>query len=48
MNPIVKHTIIQPVDALFVILLFVMLQYGKVAPWIVVVTGLVVGVIYYR
>lgn len=48
MNPIVKHTIIQPVDALFAILLFVMLQYGKVAPWIVVVTGLVVGIIYYR
>ncbi|QIH77509.1 chromate efflux transporter [Macrococcoides canis] len=47
-NPILKHTIINPLDALFACLLFIMLQYGKVAPWIVVTAGLIIGIIFYR
>lgn len=47
-NPIIKHTIINPLDALFACLLFIMLQYGKVAPWIVVTAGLIIGIIFYR
>ena len=47
-NPILKHTIINPLDALFACLLFIMLQYGKVAPWIVVKAGLMIGIIFYR
>lgn len=47
-NPILKHTIINPLDAVFACLLFIMLQYGKVAPWIVVTAGLIIGIIFYR
>ncbi|QNR07091.1 chromate efflux transporter [Macrococcoides canis] len=47
-NPILKHTIINPLDALFACLLFIMLQYGKIAPWIVVTAGLIIGIIFYR
>ena len=47
-NPILNHTIINPLDALFACLLFIMLQYGKVAPWIVVTAGLIIGIIFYR
>ncbi|MCO4097540.1 chromate efflux transporter [Macrococcoides canis] len=47
-NPILKHTIINPLDALFACLLFIMLQYGKIAPWLVVTAGLIIGIIFYR
>lgn len=47
-DPILKHTITHPFDALFACLLFIMLQYAKVAPWIVVTAGLIIGIIFYR
>ena len=47
-DPILNHTIIHPFDALFTCLLFIMLHYGKVAPWIVVTAGLIIGIIFYR
>ncbi|TDM07893.1 chromate efflux transporter [Macrococcus lamae] len=47
-NPIMMHTIKSPLDILFAALLFIMLHYFKVAPWIIVVAGTAIGILVYR
>jgi chromate transporter len=44
-DPIFTSTILEPVDFVLAIILFSMLSYWKLSPWIVVVTGVIGGVI---
>ncbi len=44
-DPIFTSAIIEPIDFVFAVLLFSMLTYWKTAPWIVVATGVVGGMI---
>ncbi len=46
--PIITHTIKAPVDIVWAVLLFVMLYFFKVAPWIIVVTGIIIGLLVYK
>lgn len=46
--PIITHTIKAPVDIVWAVLLFVMLYFFKVAPWIIVVTGIIIGLLIYK
>ncbi|UTH14134.1 chromate efflux transporter [Macrococcus equipercicus] len=47
-TPIITHTITAPLDVLVAALLFIMLHYFKIAPWLIVVTGIIIGLIVYR
>lgn len=42
-NPIFTSSIIEPIDFVFAVILFSMLSYWKLAPWIIVVTGIIGG-----
>lgn len=42
-NPIFTSSIIEPIDFVFAVILFSMLSYWKIAPWIIVVTGIIGG-----
>lgn len=42
-NPIFTSSIIEPIDFVFAVILFSMLSYWKMAPWIIVITGIIGG-----
>lgn len=42
-NPIFTSAVLAPIDFVFAVVLYSMLSYWKIAPWIVVVTGVVGG-----
>jgi len=44
-DPIFTSAIIEPIDFVFAVILFSMLTYWKMAPWIIVITGVVGGII---
>ncbi|TDM02502.1 chromate efflux transporter [Macrococcus carouselicus] len=47
-HPIITHTIADVWDILFAVLLFCGLHYFKLAPWMIVAAGLVIGIFFYR
>ncbi|RHW36189.1 chromate transporter [Lysinibacillus yapensis] len=44
-DPIFTSAILEPVDFVFAVILFGMLSYWKIAPWIVVATGVIGGIL---
>lgn len=44
-DPIFTSAIIEPIDFVFAVVLFSMLTYWKMAPWIIVITGVIGGII---
>lgn len=44
-DPIFTSAIIDPIDFVFAVVLFSMLTYWKLAPWIIVITGVVGGML---
>lgn len=47
-NPIIMHTVTHWMDVVCAIILFVLLQYAKCPPWMVVVLGIIIGLVFYR
>lgn len=47
-HPIISHTLFDIKDYFLFILLFCCLHYFKLAPWIIVLMGLVIGLVFYR
>ncbi|GGB06610.1 chromate efflux transporter [Macrococcus hajekii] len=47
-NPIITHTLVDIRDYFFFIVLFCALYYLKMAPWLVVLTGLMIGFVFYK
>ncbi|MBD8026781.1 chromate efflux transporter [Ureibacillus sp. Re31] len=42
-NPIFTSSIMEPIDFVFAVILFSMLSYWKITPWIIVLTGIIGG-----
>lgn len=47
-NPIITHTVTQWKDIVFSLILFVLLYFVKLPPWVIVVLGIIIGLIFYR
>ncbi|WP_414045012.1 chromate efflux transporter [Macrococcus equi] len=47
-NPIIMHTVTNVKDGLFSVILFSLLHFLKCPPWVIVLLGIVIGVIFYR
>lgn len=47
-NPIIMHTVTHWMDVVCAIILFVLLQYAKCPPWMIVVLGIIIGLVFYR
>lgn len=47
-HPIISHTLFDIKDYLLFVLLFCCLHYFKFAPWLIVLLGLVIGLVFYR
>ncbi|WP_414054344.1 chromate efflux transporter [Macrococcus equi] len=47
-NPMIMHTVTNVKDGLFSVILFSLLHFLKCPPWVIVLLGIVIGVIFYR
>ncbi|WP_414044036.1 chromate efflux transporter [Macrococcus sp. EM39E] len=47
-NPIMMHTITHWMDIVFSLILFGLLYFAKLPPWVIVVLGIIIGLIFYR
>lgn len=47
-NPIIMHTVTHWLDVVFSLILFVLLYFVKLPPWVIVVLGIIIGFVFYR
>ncbi len=47
-NPIITHTVTHWKDIVFSLILFILLYFVKLPPWVIVVLGIIIGLIFYR
>ncbi|TDM45288.1 chromate efflux transporter [Macrococcoides goetzii] len=47
-NPIILHTVTHWLDVVFSLILFVLLYFVKLPPWVIVVLGIIIGFVFYR
>lgn len=47
-NPIIMHTVTHWMDVLFSLILFCLLYFVKCPPWVIVLLGIVIGLVFYR